>query len=135
MNFELNDDQLAIADLAGRIFGEQVTDESLRHRSPGIDRPLWELLAASGLTAASLPEEAGGSAMGQLELALMLEAQGRSLAPVPLGISSVSALALAEFGQPAEARRWLDRKSTRLNSSHVAISYAVFCLKKKKYNY
>src|SRR5437660_7342434 len=26
-----------------------------------------------------------------------------------------------------------DRKSTRLNSSHVAISYAVFCLKKKKH--
>src|SRR5437660_10433485 len=30
------------------------------------------------------------------------------------------------------ARRPRDRKSTRLNSSHVAISYAVFCLKKKK---
>src|SRR5207253_9384627 len=28
-----------------------------------------------------------------------------------------------------------DRKSTRLNSSHVAISYAVFCLKKKKKTY
>src|SRR5439155_3958641 len=28
--------------------------------------------------------------------------------------------------------RHVDRKSTRLNSSHVAISYAVFCLKKKK---
>src|SRR5437868_8568453 len=27
-----------------------------------------------------------------------------------------------------------DRKSTRLNSSHVSISYAVFCLKKKKHN-
>src|SRR5256885_10032145 len=27
-----------------------------------------------------------------------------------------------------------DRKSTRLNSSHLVISYAVFCLKKKKYN-
>src|SRR5438552_6142478 len=27
---------------------------------------------------------------------------------------------------------WLDRKSTRLNSSHQIISYAVFCLKKKK---
>src|SRR3989442_3880454 len=27
---------------------------------------------------------------------------------------------------------WVDRKSTRLNSSHVRISYAVFCLKKKK---
>src|SRR3989442_6572783 len=29
----------------------------------------------------------------------------------------------------------LDRKSTRLNSSHVRISYAVFCLKKKKNEY
>src|SRR5690625_3206 len=31
-----------------------------------------------------------------------------------------------------DAQNILDRKSTRLNSSHVAISYAVFCLKKKK---
>src|SRR5256885_16919760 len=31
-------------------------------------------------------------------------------------------------------RRTLDRKSTRLNSSHLVISYAVFCLKKKKTN-
>src|SRR2546426_3287952 len=29
-------------------------------------------------------------------------------------------------------RQYLDRKSTRLNSSHLVISYAVFCLKKKK---
>src|SRR5690625_5391798 len=32
----------------------------------------------------------------------------------------------------ADLMQNLDRKSTRLNSSHVAISYAVFCLKKKK---
>src|SRR5947208_10670138 len=31
-----------------------------------------------------------------------------------------------------QRRRGLDRKSTRLNSSHQIISYAVFCLKKKK---
>src|SRR5690349_23912311 len=58
-----------------------------------------------------------------------------------------SASAFAPPGAPAFARRnWLalassapiradsrrDRKSTRLNSSHVEISYAVFCLKKKK---
>src|SRR5438876_1631510 len=38
-------------------------------------------------------------------------------------------------GSRADLRRqldWLDRKSTRLNSSHPSISYAVFCLKKKK---
>src|SRR5437763_13292701 len=39
-------------------------------------------------------------------------------------------------GKPAGSNPWrattLDRKSTRLNSSHRCISYAVFCLKKKK---
>src|SRR2546430_9016511 len=38
----------------------------------------------------------------------------------------LAALALQEFMTPR------DRKSTRLNSSHSQISYAVFCLKKKK---
>src|SRR5690606_41790265 len=40
-------------------------------------------------------------------------------------------LELRHPAQLAEGRR-ADRKSTRLNSSHVKISYAVFCLKKKK---
>src|SRR5438045_4880761 len=35
-------------------------------------------------------------------------------------------------GTPKRGERRLDRKSTRLNSSHLGISYAVFCLKKKK---
>src|SRR5205085_9433808 len=41
------------------------------------------------------------------------------------------------FFQPAlaAAEPPSDRKSTRLNSSHSQISYAVFCLKKKKINY
>src|SRR3712207_7484018 len=35
---------------------------------------------------------------------------------------------------PGPMNRGVDRKSTRLNSSHANISYAVFCLKKKKKN-
>src|SRR2546430_6591062 len=35
-------------------------------------------------------------------------------------------------GRSAISSSWVDRKSTRLNSSHSQISYAVFCLKKKK---
>src|SRR2546422_2104408 len=38
------------------------------------------------------------------------------------------------FAQNTRAADALDRKSTRLNSSHGYISYAVFCLKKKKTN-
>src|SRR3989442_11952432 len=66
--------------------------------------------------------------------------------------SSRVVLAFDRFGHPDEAEKFeqlvsytaslayhfvengveVDRKSTRLNSSHVRISYAVFCLKKKK---
>src|SRR5947209_13696120 len=42
--------------------------------------------------------------------------------------------ALGQHDAGAGQLRERDRKSTRLNSSHANISYAVFCLKKKKYN-
>src|SRR5256885_13091783 len=41
-----------------------------------------------------------------------------------------STILIALFGRESRGRS-LDRKSTRLNSSHLVISYAVFCLKKK----
>src|SRR5256886_10381356 len=41
-------------------------------------------------------------------------------------------LAYGEYGRPATLDPITDRKSTRLNSSHSQISYAVFCLKKKQ---
>src|SRR5690625_6701769 len=44
---------------------------------------------------------------------------------------SIGPFGSAEFAGLDNYRK-LDRKSTRLNSSHVAISYAVFCLKKKR---
>src|SRR5207248_7789156 len=47
---------------------------------------------------------------------------------------TVEELAGLAQGMRAHATRIRDRKSTRLNSSHRTISYAVFCLKKKKKN-
>src|SRR3712207_7721798 len=47
-----------------------------------------------------------------------------------VGLADDAALRSADEGVPGGAI--LDRKSTRLNSSHANISYAVFCLKKKK---
>src|SRR3712207_6993065 len=41
-------------------------------------------------------------------------------------------LGIRALRRPHGRRRQLDRKSTRLNSSHANISYAVFCLKKKR---
>src|SRR2546430_13209685 len=54
------------------------------------------------------------------------------IAGFALALAAAVALVLAHtFLQPLKN---LDRKSTRLNSSHSQISYAVFCLKKKKNN-
>src|SRR3712207_8998998 len=57
-------------------------------------------------------------------------------------VRTAASAVLTEWSSPAVARRLAgilatpalreDRKSTRLNSSHANISYAVFCLKKKK---
>src|SRR5438132_4243080 len=55
------------------------------------------------------------------------------LAADALGMRHAFAAAVRVFEERIEkVARALDRKSTRLNSSHTVISYAVFCLKKKK---
>src|SRR3712207_8413697 len=46
---------------------------------------------------------------------------------VALGDSFTEGLADPDPQRPGEFRGWADRKSTRLNSSHANISYAVFC--------
>src|SRR3712207_6906036 len=56
-----------------------------------------------------------------------------SLVSANSGAKYVSAPLLSDSGSLAmDHNTTLDRKSTRLNSSHANISYAVFCLKKKK---
>src|SRR2546422_2284776 len=54
-------------------------------------------------------------------------------APSPTSIRAVMLAANVALSAKATTPR-VDRKSTRLNSSHGYISYAVFCLKKKKYS-
>src|SRR4051794_41746128 len=64
------------------------------------------------------------------ELIYLHDHRGFSLPMSGLIVSTV--MAVNDPAGPAHAT--LDRKSTRLNSSHPSISYAVFCLKKKKKN-
>src|SRR5256885_17239477 len=52
-----------------------------------------------------------------------------------LRFSNFSCAEVRVSGAIRDSMARLDRKSTRLNSSHLVISYAVFCLKKKKTSY
>src|SRR3712207_6961355 len=60
---------------------------------------------------------------------VFLVGTGRAKALLPRRRVIASVLSGVRFGRHLDR---LDRKSTRLNSSHANISYAVFCLKKKK---
>src|SRR3712207_7069748 len=70
-------------------------------------------------------------------LMMQVEEWGWRLIPVALAFAAEMAAVVAWAG-PGDTRvvlaYALDRKSTRLNSSHANISYAVFCLKKKNIN-
>src|SRR5258708_15903256 len=65
--------------------------------------------------------------------AIIPETVPREELPAAVGLGSI-AINIARAMGPALAGV-IDRKSTRLNSSHQIISYAVFCLKKKKRKY
>src|SRR2546426_3851547 len=64
----------------------------------------------------------GGHSFGAFGLPSAIHAMGRAIAKI------------SEVRTPSSPKT-TDRKSTRLNSSHLVISYAVFCLKKKKNTY
>src|SRR5258707_2222019 len=59
-------------------------------------------------------------------------ARGEIVALIGANGAGKSTLLMTICGRPTGAADRRDRKSTRLNSSHANISYAVFCLKKKK---
>src|SRR5262245_64962707 len=107
-------------------------------RSAGRESTTWAVLPASAAcTSASVATIAGGL-RARNERAVRVEA------PVSSGRPSAFHFGIPPSSTntfPAPNRRNvhhtrgeanIDRKSTRLNSSHLGISYAVFCLKKKK---
>src|SRR5439155_23605512 len=122
---------------------------SLRDRFPDYSENLWGISASDyvkGYTAWGGPNAQGGP-IGPVDGSIVPCATGGSLG----FLFDDSIRVLRNLRGPYREKVWtkysfrdafnpltnwydgdVDRKSTRLNSSHVAISYAVFCLKKKK---
>ncbi|MCJ7437254.1 MAG: acyl-CoA/acyl-ACP dehydrogenase [Acidimicrobiia bacterium] len=111
MDFGLTEEQEAVRDLAEQIFQGSVTVErvkAIEASDERVDRDLWQSLADANLLGISLPEDVGGSGLGFTELTLVLEQQGRVVAPVPYWATVVcGALPIAEHGTPEQRQRWL----------------------------
>jgi 3-oxocholest-4-en-26-oyl-CoA dehydrogenase beta subunit len=102
MNFDLSEEQQVVADLGEQIFGDLATVDRIKaaEAGDGIDHDLWSELAKAGLLSLFLPAAYGGSEMGIVEVALIAEAQGRHVAPVPFVSTAVAAMTIAKFGSP-----------------------------------
>lgn len=112
MEFTFNETQEAVRDLAGQIFRGQATVERVKEIEASderVDRDLWAELAKADLLGLCLPESDGGGGLGMVELALILEQQGRVVAPVPLLPTVLAGLAIAEFGTREQQAEWLPR--------------------------
>ena len=104
MDFSLTEDQTSLRDLAREILRDTVTNEHLqsleRQGWSVFDRDLWAKLAEAGVTGIAVPEAHGGGGLGFLEVALVCEEVGRTVAPVP----AVATLATAYvLGRPGAA--------------------------------
>ena len=110
MDFSFDETQQAVRDLANQIFTGQATVERVKEVEASderFDRKLWHELAKADLLGLTLPEADGGGGLGMVELGLILEQQGRVVAPVPLLPTVLSAMALAEFGSDEQKSAWL----------------------------
>ncbi len=113
MDFSLTEEQRETANLAARIFTDRCTLERLKAVEASVDRydrELWSECAKAGLIGAALPEDVDGSGGGFLDICLLLEQQGRRVAPIPLLPTVVSgAMPLARFGSTEQRQRYLSK--------------------------
>ncbi|HVX21517.1 MAG TPA: acyl-CoA dehydrogenase family protein [Acidimicrobiales bacterium] len=111
MDFTFTDEQLAVAEAAAGVFGGLVDPDRVRvveQTDDRVDRELWAALARADLLGLAVPTEHGGGGLGLTELCLLLEAQGRQVAPVPLWATLVlGALPVGRFAPADLAARWL----------------------------
>jgi len=108
MNLDLTEQQDMMQGAARRFFDREEVVQAARATGDGVDAALWREAADMGFVAMRASEDRGGLGMGLMEAALICEAAGRGVAPIPLadGIAICSLLGGLEgegAGQMLEA--------------------------------
>jgi alkylation response protein AidB-like acyl-CoA dehydrogenase len=113
MNLDFSDDQKLLRDQLRRFLADRCPPAAVRAilEGPGpYDRALFKGLAEMGVLGAAVPEAYGGLGLGRLELCVLAEELGRSLAPTPISSSIyLAAEFLLEAGSEAQKSAWLPK--------------------------
>ncbi|HEX4435390.1 MAG TPA: acyl-CoA dehydrogenase family protein [Solirubrobacteraceae bacterium] len=109
MDFGLTDDQREIQRTARELLAERARPDRVReHAESGkTDEALWSELSELGWPGIAIAEEHGGQGLGQIELSILCEELGRSLAPVPFLGSVIAATVIQQDGSDEQRARWL----------------------------
>ena len=113
VNFDFSADQKALREQARKFLGEHASSTRVRRILEGAapyDAELWRGMGEMGWMGTAIPEPLGGAGFGHLELCVIAEELGRSLAPTPFASTIyLAAEALLLAGSDAQRKRWLPR--------------------------
>ena len=111
MNFEFSADQMQLKDIARKFLEKEESVKRARNVLEGeasYDEDLWSQIIEMGFTATAIPEEYGGLGLGYLELCVIAEELGRSLAPTPFSSSVyLASEAIINFGDESQKQSYL----------------------------
>jgi alkylation response protein AidB-like acyl-CoA dehydrogenase len=115
MDFAFTSDQTLLKNSARAFLDEHCKSAAVRllwDDPRGASEAMWKEMAQLGWLGLSLPEEHGGSGLGMVESALLLEELGRAAYPGPFWPTMLAAHAIARAGSDTQKKRWLGAIAT-----------------------
>jgi alkylation response protein AidB-like acyl-CoA dehydrogenase len=112
MNFGFTEEQELLRKTARDFLGEHAGSSQVRAVMEGPEsysRPLWQRMAELGWQGLAFPEGYGGAGLSMVELGIVLEELGRTLAPVPFLPTQLAGFAILEAGDEKQKQEWLPR--------------------------
>lgn len=110
MDFAFDQDQQLLKSSARAWLGEHCKPADVRalwDDPRGESDAVWKAMAELGWLGLALPEASGGSGLGMVETAILLEEMGRAAYPGPYLPTVLAAMAIARAGTEAQRERWL----------------------------
>lgn len=109
MDFRLSDEQLAMGSAVRQWMQRRADLTAGREHAgaPAVDPALYRAAAGLGWLGVTAPEAAGGLGLGLLDLSVVAEALGATLAPAGVGTRMAAADVLAQSADPEQLGRWL----------------------------